>query len=133
MRVPPWTVPLLVLLCAALGLAGARFLVRPSVVLDLAQAPSDADLRTTVLVVGGLFCVDTAERAAGQLDGLPGVFRFTAFASRNRAEVLYDPAVATVESIRKAIEGPIYDKKTGEFLFGLYRVVEADGVKYDVP
>lgn len=133
MKVPALVVPALVVLCAALGVGGARFLVMPSVVKEFAPAAPAAGFSTTVMVVSGLKCVDTAERAAAQLEDLPGVVRFTAFASRNRAEVLFDPSRTSAEAIREAIEGPVHDKETGEFLFGVYRVVEADGVKYPDP
>ena len=120
--------PALVVLFALAGLGGARLFAVPSVVLDLSPAGLGAR-RTTVLVVDGVKCVDTAERAAGQVKGLPGVSRFVAYASRNRVEVTFDPAVSDVAKIVEAIEGPVHDPATGEYLFHVYHVVEIDGGK----
>ena len=128
MKVPGWSVPALVVLLTLAGVGGARLFAVPSVVLDLPTAGTGAR-RTTVLVVDGVKCVDTAERAAGQVKGLPGVSRFVAYASRNRVEVTFDPAVSGVAEIVEAIEGPVHDAATGEYLFHVYRVVEIDGGK----
>jgi copper chaperone CopZ len=125
MKVTPWAVPALVVLFAALGLGGARFLAAPSVVREFAPAPAGG-AAVTVFKVRGMKCVDTAQAAAAQLEGVPGVVRFTAFASHNRAEIAFDPAVASVERIRKSIEGPVHDKETGEYLFGVYSVIQID-------
>jgi copper chaperone CopZ len=124
-KVTPCAVPALVVLFAALGLGGARFLAAPSVVLEFSPAPPGGPA-VTVFKVRGMKCVDTAKTAAAQLEGLPGVVRFTAYASHNRAEIAFDPAVVSVESIRKAIEGPVHDKETGEYLFGVYSVSQID-------
>lgn len=120
--------PALVVLFALAGLLGARLFAVPSVVVDL-PAAATGTTRTTVLVVDGVKCVDTAERAAGQVRSLPGVSRFVAYASRNRVEVTFDPAVSSAGKIVEAIEGPVHDPATGEYLFHVYRVVEIDGVK----
>ena len=126
--VPGWSVPALVVLFAAAGIGGAKLFAVPSVALDLSPA-SDGERRTTVLVVDGVKCVDTAERAARQVRGLPGVSRFVAYASRNRVEVTFDPARSSAPRIAEAIEGPVHEPATGEYLFHVYRVVEIDGVK----
>ena len=126
--VPGWSVPALVVLFAAAGVGGARLFAVPSVALDLSPA-SGGERRTTVLVVDGVKCVDTAERAAGQVKGLAGVSRFVAYASRNRVEVTFDPARSSVAQIVEAFEGPLREPATGEYLFHVYRVVEVDGVK----
>jgi copper chaperone CopZ len=130
-KAPRWIVPLLVLACAALGLGGSRLLVAPSITRDFSRAVPGAAVRTAVFVVDGIRCVDTAERAARQLSGMPGVIRFTAFASRARADVTYDPSVTGVVAIREALEGPVHDPASGEYLFGLYTVLEINGVKTD--
>lgn len=128
MKAPAWVVPVLVVAFAALGVGGARFLAVPSVVKDYPGAAA-SDLRVTTMVVEGVKCVDTAERAAAQLEGVPGVARFSAYASRNRVEVAFDPSRTSPEALREALEGPVYDPATGEFLFGVYRVVETDGLE----
>ena len=128
MRMPKWVVPTLVILCAVLGIGGARLLTVPSVVREFPAAPV-AHPRTTVLVVSGVKCVDTAERAANQLKDLPGVLRFAAYASRNRVEVTFDPARVGVQAIREAIEGPVYDEGTQETQFHVFQVLEVDGIE----
>ena len=129
MRVPPWIVPLLVVLLALLGLGGSKLFAIPSVEIDFPAAAEEAapEGRIVEMLVGGVKCVDTARRAASALEDLPGIQRYVAFASRNRIEVTYDPERATVEQLREAIEGPIFDKDSGEFLFNLFEVIEIDG------
>lgn len=127
MKVPRLLVPVLVILAAAAGLGAARFLEAPSVTRDFPCEGCGASLPTAVFVVDGIRCVDTAERAAAQLDGLHGVRRYVAYASRNRAEVTFDPALTGPEAIRKALEGPVFDEESQTFLFGVFNVVEMDG------
>jgi hypothetical protein len=131
MRAPRWIVPALAVACAAAGVGGARLFVAPSVTREFAAAAPGAATRKAKFVVNGIRCVDTAERAAGQLAGLPGVVRFTAYAARARADVVYDPAVTGPAAIREAFEAPVHDAATGEYLFGLYTVAEVDGVKVE--
>lgn len=131
MRAPRLVVPGFVVLAAAAGVAGARFLERPSVVREFAPAADPASLRSVVLVVDGVRCVDTAATAAGQLEGVPGVSRFTAWASRAEVEVLYDPGVVDVAALTEALEGPLYDEASQEYRFGTYAVREVDGRKVD--
>jgi copper chaperone CopZ len=123
MRVPPWIVPLLVLLLALLGLGGSKLFAIPSVEIDFAAGQG----RTVEMLVGGVKCVDTAQRAASALEDLPGIYRYVAFASRNRVEITYDPKRVAVEQLREALEGPIYNEDSGEFLFNVYEVIEIDG------
>jgi hypothetical protein len=131
-RVPQWVVPALVVLFAALGIFGARLFAIPSVVKDYAPASGTA-LRTSALIVSGVKCVDTAEQASNQLKGAPGVVRFVAYASRNRVEITFDPGITDVTKIKDAIEAPVYNEPDGEYLFGVYTVVEVDGVKVKKP
>jgi len=132
MKTPAWVVPILVVLFAALGVGGARLLAVPSVVKDFPASRATAS-RTTVLIVEGVKCVDTAERAAGQLQDVAGVVKFTAYASRNRVEVAFDPKVTDPSKIREALEGPVHDAASGEYLFGVFRVVEMDGLEITKP
>jgi len=131
MRAPAWIVPALVVAAAALGVGGARFLAAPSVVREYDAAPASGPLSVATFVVQGVRCVDTAAQAAGQLDGRAGVHRLTAWASQARLEVAFDPAATGVAAIRDALEAPVYDEATGEFVFGVYRVREIDGVKVE--
>ena len=131
MRTPAWIIPLLVIVCTAAGLGGSRLATAPSLTHDYTGAAPGADARTSVFVIEGVKCVDTAERAARQLDGMPGVARLEAYASRARVEVTYDPAATGAAAIRDAFEAPVHDPATGEYLFGLYKVIEMDGVKIE--
>jgi hypothetical protein len=127
MNVPRWIVPLLVVLLAATGLGSSKLFAVPSVELDFEPAADGAPSREITLLVDGVKCVDTARQAASTLEGMPGVLRFVAYASRNRVDVAYDPARVEVEQILDALEGPVFDEKSGEFLFGLFKIVEIDG------
>ncbi|MBZ0266749.1 hypothetical protein K8I85_01210 [bacterium] len=129
MRVSGWTVPALVAIAATIGVGASRLVAAPSLVRDYAAAPSPGEVRTATFVVSGVRCVDTAEAAARQIDGEPGVVRLTAWASRARLEVAFDPAATGVQAIRDAIEAPVFDTGTGEITFGVYEVREIDGVK----
>ena len=127
MRVPHWIVPALVVVAAVAGVGGARLFAAPSVVRDFGAAPPGAAPRHVVFIVQGVRCVDTAERAARQLEDVPGVIRFTAWAARAKVEVIYDPAATGAPALKDAIEGPVFDEATGEFLFGVFAVREIEG------
>lgn len=131
MRAPTWIIPALVVACAAAGVGGAKLVVAPSLTQVYAVAAPGASTRTSVFVVEGVKCVDTAERAARQLADVPGVLSLEAFASRARVEVTYDAALTGAEAIRDAFEGPVHEPATGEYLFGLYTVIEMDGLKIE--
>lgn len=131
MRAPAWIIPALVVACTAAGVAGSRLAVAPSLVEVYDGAAAGTGARRSVFVVRGVKCVDTAERAAQQLAGLAGVQRLEAFASRARLEVTYDPAQVDAAALRDAFEAPVHDEKSGEYLFGLYEVIEMDGVKIE--
>ncbi len=129
MKAPAWIIPVLVVACAAAGVGGSRLLVAPSVVHTYAQAGPTADARTSQMVVEGVKCVDTAERAVAQLNDVAGVLKCVAYASRARLDVTYDPARTSAAAIREALEAPVLVPATGEYLFGLYRVIEMNGEK----
>lgn len=129
MRAPAWIIPVLVVACTAAGIGGSRLLVAPSLEHTFAAAAPGMETRTARLVVEGVKCVDTAERAAAQLKDVDGVLACTAFASRARLDVTYDPARTNAEAIREALEAPVQVAATGEYLFGVYQVVEMDGLK----
>lgn len=130
MRIGWGWVPACVVLAAALGVAAARFAVVPSFEREFEPA-AGADLRRAVLIVKGIKCVDTAARAAAQLEGVPGVKRVVAYASQHRADISYDPAKATPAALVDAIEGPVYDRETGLITFHDFEVVEVDGRRRD--
>ena len=129
MIVPRVTVPVLVVLLAVAGLGAATLVAIPSLELELSSAGTEAGApsRQVTLLVDGVKCVDTARRAASTLEEIPGVQRFVAYASRNRVDLTYDPSLVDVERLREVLEGPIFDEESGEFLFGLFDIVEIDG------
>lgn len=127
MKVSFWAVPLLVLLAAAGGVAGARLLEAPTVVRDYASAPSGVEPAAVVFTVAGLKCTDTAKTFAAQFEGVPGLLRLEAFASPHRARLLFDPSVTDAAALRRAAEAPVVDGESGAISFGVYRVVEVDG------
>jgi hypothetical protein len=119
-------IPALVVLAAALGVAASRCAVVPSYEREF-EPPGGAPVARTVLYVDGIKCVDTAARAAAQLEDLRGPLRFVAYASQHRAEISYDPARVSSKALVDAIEGPVYDKETGLITFGDFKVLEVDG------
>lgn len=129
MRVPQLVVPALIVLAALAGLGGAKLFAIPSVEIGFPEAEEGAAAggRTVELLVDGVKCVDTARRAASALEGLPGIYRYVAYASRNRVEITYDPDRLDTMQIREALEGPIFDEQSGEFLFAVFEVIEIDG------
>lgn len=129
MKVPPFIVPLLVVAAAAGGVWGGRLFTVPSFTRDYPAAAAAARPTRVVLIVSGLKCVDTAQRLAGQFEGISGVRQVVLFASRNRAEVEFDAALTDVAALRQAVEGPVHDPETDSYLFNQFRVVsvEEDG------
>jgi hypothetical protein len=129
MKVPNWIVPALVVALALAGLGGAKLFAIPSLELEFQDTGLEAGSRTDTveLLVDGVRCVDTARRAASTLEDLPGVYRFVAYASRNRLEISYDPELLEIDQLVESLEGPVYDEESGEFLFHLFEVIEIDG------
>jgi hypothetical protein len=128
-RVPKVAVPVLVVAFAGAGLFSSRFLAVPTLTRTFVQsAPALSSARTSVFLVDGLKCRDTAEKALSHLEGVAGVLGAAAYASRNEARVTFDPSVTDPRAIREAFEGPEYDPATGEIWFGRFTVVEIDGV-----
>jgi hypothetical protein len=129
MRVSPFVVPALVLLLALIGVGGAKLFAIPSLEIDFPAAEEEGAPRgrSIEMLVVGVKCVDTAQRAASALEELPGLYHFVAYASRNRVEVTFDPARLGVAQIHEALEGPVYDEPSGEFLFNQFEVIEIDG------
>ena len=129
-KIPEWMVPALLVVITAIGLTGGSLIALPSFKKDFGYAAAGPDeAEKVVLTIDGLRCVDTASSVASQLDGLPGVIGFTAFASRHRAEILFDENRIDVTALRRSIEGPVYDEKSDQYLFHRFTVVEIDGKK----
>lgn len=128
MRVPLAVIPVLIVCAAVIGIGAGRFAVLPSFERDFPGAPAGiVPERKAVLIVRGMKCLDTAKRAAAQLEGIRGVSRFVAYAAANKAEITFDPAVTNTSALVEAIEGPVYDPGTGEIAFHVFTVIELDG------
>jgi len=128
MKVSRWVVPVLIVLLIAAGVFGAGTFTIPSLTIDFPTEEKTApeSIRTAVFVIEGVRCVDTARTAASALEDTPGVIRYVAYASRNRVEILYDATRTDEETLREAIEGPVYDQVSQEFLFHVFKVLEID-------
>jgi copper chaperone CopZ len=128
-RTPLWIVPVLVAVMAGAGLGGARLFAAPSHVQDYSTGGAGRHPETIRLIVRGLKCVDTARNAARQLEEVPGVIQYVAYASRNEARVTYDASMVRPDAIREAIEGPVFIPETGEILFHQFEVISVRGEK----
>ena len=128
MKVSRWIVPILIVLAIAAGLFTAGLFAIPSVTVDfpVGEATGTELIQTVAFVVDGVMCVDTARRACSTLEELPGVIRYVAYASRNRVEITFDSTRTNVEALQEAIEGPVYDEGSEEFLFHMFEVLEID-------
>jgi ferredoxin len=123
--VPRAAVPALVVLLAVAGVAAGDVVALPSHTLEVAPAgPSTA---VTSLVVRQVRCSDTARLAAEHLATAPGVLTIVSYAARHTMEVTYDPARTDPARLRAALEGPVWDAESGQFLYGRYQVIEIDG------
>ncbi len=131
-RVPRWSVLLLLGVATAAGLAGAGAVTLPSYERVFREgAPSSP--RALAMTIDGVRCVDTAKKAAAQLEGLQGVFFVRARAADRLLEVTYDSAMTSPQAISEAIEGPVFEEATGAFLFGVFRVLDAVGGPLEGP
>ncbi len=131
-RARAWAVPAVLVALAAMGVAAGSALAIPSFEREFAPAGRGTPVPATVeMQVEGMSCVDTARRAAAQVEGVDGVLRFTAYASRHTAKIEYDPSLTDVGELRRVLEGPVLDASTGQYLFHQYEVVNVDGCTVD--
>ena len=128
----PAIIPILLAGAIMVGVTAGSIIAIPSYSQEYHSGSiAEENLRTTTFEIEGVRCVDTARRAAGQLEGMPGVVRFTAYASHRRVEIVYDEDQTDIDAIRKAIEGPMYDEASGKFYFHVFKVVQIDGQEID--
>lgn len=123
MTVSKWIVPIMVVVLTAAGLGVAQLFSIPTVELDFVDTV-DVPQKVAVMtmIIPGVRCADAAKSAASNVEGIAGVVRFVGFASHNRVEITYDPQLTDPASLVEAIEGPVYDAESGEFLFGVFVV-----------
>jgi hypothetical protein len=127
MKAHPSIIPIFIVLCTLGGISASGLFSIPSFSIEFPHAGfSPENLRTSKFLIEGLRCVDTATRAASTLKESPGVIRFVAFASRNTAEITYDPRLTNPDRMREMIEEPFFDKDTGEFIFNVFKIIEID-------
>ncbi|MBN2385260.1 hypothetical protein JXQ70_20485 [bacterium] len=129
MKIPNWSVPLIIVLMIALSVSAAKWFAIPSLTIDVIN-PAKLETMTTQVaefIVSGVSCVDTARTASLAVISREGILRFVAYASHNRLEITYDPSLWTPAKIKDALEGPIYDQTTGNILFNQFSVLEMNG------
>ena len=125
MKVPYTLVPVAIVLVTVASLWSTHLFSIPT--LTVVYGEPAGDVRTAHLLVQGVKCKDTAKRAASSLEDTPGLLRCVAYASYNRMEIDYEPGRISMDEIREMLEGPVYAKETGEFLFHQFKVIEIDG------
>ncbi len=131
MKLPPWIVPLLIMLATVAGLSSSRLFAIPSLTVDY-PAPAESppvNTQITTFIVNGVKCVTTAQGVANALKSLPGILKLKAYGSYNRVEILFDPSQTNIKAIKKVIEGPIFDEKTANIYFNQFKVIEIDSQK----
>ncbi len=122
MKVSKWIVPILIVALTAAGLGIAQLFAIPTVEIVGENADVPQNVAMVTLIIPGVRCKDTAMSAASNVEDIAGVIKFVAFASHNRVEITYDQHLTGPESLIEAIEGPVYDAESGEFLFGVFVV-----------
>jgi polyferredoxin len=122
-RLPGWALVLPLGLALAAGLLTAEWVAFASFQRTYSSAPVQSPA-TAVFTVDGVRCVDTAQMAAAQLDEVEGVLTLTAHASDRLLRITYDSAVTGPEAILQALEGPVFEEKSGAFLFNVFHVLE---------
>ncbi len=121
---PAWLLVLLILVSGTAGYFSAGAFTFASYEQIYADPGMGIETARLTLIVDGVKCVDTAENAAHQLEGLPGLFELAAFAADNRLELSIDPLRLSRDAIVDRLQGPVWVPETGEFLFGVFRVRE---------
>ncbi|HPQ38951.1 MAG TPA: hypothetical protein PLV45_01130 [bacterium] len=132
MKLPRWIIPVVIVILTVAAVQGSKFIRIPSAEMEVSEEIPGTEPVRGVFIVEGVTCRDTAVSAMENAAAVDGVLRLTAYASHNRIDVAYDPARTGPQAIRSAIEGPVYQENTGEFVFNLYRVVEINGVPVPV-
>ncbi|MBN1551326.1 cation transporter [bacterium] len=132
MRVPFWTIPVLIVVISLAGLGFSYMISFPSITVtfygDDQTIPETKKIIN--LIIDGVTCVDTALKASSTVEDVDGVLKFTAYASHRRVEIEYDPSRTTPEKICNAIEGPVFDQDSGEILFNVFRVLRINETPY---
>ena len=126
---PRSIVPVLLVSMIAAGILAGNLIAIPSYSQSYAEASGvpDENRRQVTLEVDGVRCVDTARRAAAQLDGVAGVLHLTAYAPDRELVVEYDSSVVGVHGLVHAIEGPVFDPEQNKFFFHVFTVLAIDG------
>lgn len=63
-----------------------------------------SESRKVEMVVDGLHCRGTANYLTDKIGDMPGLLSLTTFVQKHLAQIEYDPAVTSVEEIRREIE-----------------------------
>jgi copper chaperone CopZ len=101
-------IPLAILLLVLLAFATSNAYRVPTADLSFVEkGDRPAKVATVEFEVAGLKCRGTSNAFAQQIQNVPGVISFVAYARTHSAIVEYDPALTDPEAIREAFERPI--------------------------
>ena len=121
-KLPVWSPALVVGLMVAMGWVSGTIIAIPSFAQEY---DTGTDLtRTVEFTVQGVRCVKSAQKAATVYEGIPGVVSFTAYASRNLVKIEFEPERIDIATLKKYMEGPVYDATTDQFVFHVFKVLE---------
>jgi hypothetical protein len=129
MKVRPEIVPLLIIFFAVTGAMTSKLVSIPSYQMNYSSSENAKKAATTIMLVEGVRCVDTARRAASTLDDDKGAISFRAYASHNKVEIKFDPTMTDRGTLIDEIEGPVFDSEKQEYKFNQFKVFEVDGKK----
>lgn len=121
MRVPYLTLPLLVVIALFGGFFLRSAFTQPSTSKSLGASGTSS----VECIVDGVKCKGTASLFTSHFEGFAGIGRIETFASEHKAVISYDPAILTVEDIRKKIESPMaLDESTSVAFFKCVSITE---------
>jgi copper chaperone CopZ len=101
-------IPLAIALLILLAFATTNAYRVPTADVSFVEDDERPDTVVTIeYEVSGLKCRGTAGAFARQIEDVPGVVSFVAYARTHSAIVEYDPAVTDPDAIREAFERPI--------------------------
>lgn len=103
MRVPPVTIPALVLGTLLAGYSLRTVFTRPSTQVTFSTDPG----KEAAFVIEGLRCKGTAVYLGSLYDEVPGILRIETFASERKAVFTYDDLQISPQRIREIMEAPV--------------------------
>ena len=118
-------IPLAIALVILLAFATTNAYRVPSADVSFVEGDErPASVATVEFEVSGLKCRGTAVTFARQIEDVPGVVSFIAYARTHSAIVEYDPARTDPDAIREAFEKPILHEGETYEVFKMVSVAE---------